>query len=197
MMAALAEVVCGRRASKGGSGRILEVGYGLGLSAFAIDELGCTDGTEEDVGIVEHVIIEANKEVAETARTFAKETAKVKTTVLEGFWQEECMRLEDGSFSGILFDAFPLQKSEVIDGEAYAFFQTAARLLEPGGVFTFYFDLADSWIATRQAFKGEITKQLLAAGFSRVEEGEEVAVNPPKECEYFWKSAFLVPVCIR
>merc|ERR1712176_946919 len=67
-MKALVEVVCRR------GGRILEVGYGLGISAKYIDEHG-----EGLLGsrVTEHVIIEANAEIAANAREFAKHS-KVK-----------------------------------------------------------------------------------------------------------------------
>ncbi len=99
-MAALAGVACAH------GGRVLEVGFGLGLSAHAIDALGVA------AGVTEHVIFEANAEVAKTARDFA-ESAQVPTTVIEGFWQDAVHQLEPASFSGILFDVFPLQKAEV------------------------------------------------------------------------------------
>ena len=129
-MEALAAVAC-----KNG-GRVLEVGFGLGLSAKYIDAHD---------GVTEHVIVEANAEVAAAARLFAEETATKKTTIIEAFWQDAVAAtspplLEGGSFDGILFDVFPLSKKEVVDGECDSFYPAAARLLKSGGRFTFYFD---------------------------------------------------------
>ena len=42
--------------------------------------------------MTQHVIIEANADVADKAREFAK-TSKVNTTVLEGFWQDIVLML--------------------------------------------------------------------------------------------------------
>eukprot|EP00966_Prymnesium_polylepis_P263282 6081355-Prymnesium_polylepis.1 len=97
-MQALARIACSR------TGRVLEVGYGLGMSARFIDEYA------SGAWVTEHVIIEANAEVAAAARRFA-ETARVQTTVLEGFWQEAVLTLQPGSFAGVLFDTFPLRGS--------------------------------------------------------------------------------------
>lgn len=76
-------------------GRVLEVGFGLGISAKYID--GSTSA------VTEHVIIEANAEIAAAARLFA-ETARVKTVVVEGFWQDavkDGLSLEAQSFDGV------------------------------------------------------------------------------------------------
>ena len=200
-MAALATVACSR------GGRVVEVGYGLGLSAKYIDAFAtnppCDADAEDDRGapagaaawVTEHLIIEANAEVALAARRFAA-SARVPTTVLEGFWQDVVETLPAGAFAGVLFDVYPLSSREVIDGECDSFYPAAARLLEPGGLFTFYFDVADSWPTTRRVFRDEATRKLHAAGFSLVEE-EELLCEPPADCEYFWKDRFIIPMCTR
>ena len=219
-MEALADVACHA------GGRVLEVGYGLGLSAQAIEDrlvritpaptptptpspsptptLAAAVATQpgDVIGALassitppEHVVIEANAEVAGLARRWAA-TAKAPTTVLEGFWQEETRGLADGSFDGILFDVYPLTSEEVIDGECDSFFATAARLLRRGGCLTFYFDIAHSWSAAVKTFDTEVTEKLLAAGFARVESGDCVC-HPPSDCEYFWKDRFIVPRAVR
>jgi len=71
-MKALAQVACLKK-----NGCVLEVGYGMGISATFIDEYK----------ISEHYIIEANYEVFLKAKEWAK-MAKVKTTVINGFWQD-------------------------------------------------------------------------------------------------------------
>jgi predicted methyltransferase len=177
-MRALAAVACH------GGGSVLEVGFGLGIAAAFIDALP----------IEEHHIIEANAEVAEHARRFAA-TARIKTIVHEGFWQDAVRVLPVASFAGVLFDVFPLTRQEVIDGEADEFYPAAARLLRRGGAFTFYFGHADSWIKAKQVFRGEAAK-LREAGFAAVE-SDEVEVSPPPDCEYFWGQRFIVPVVTR
>jgi guanidinoacetate N-methyltransferase len=204
-MAALAAVAC-----KNG-GRVLEVGFGLGLSAEQIDLYNSTAAAGGVPLVTEHFIIEANAEVAGAARLFA-ETAAVKTIVYEGFWQdvvEELLSVSaapststaagagtDNLFDGILFDVFPLTRDEVVDGECDSFYPAAARLLRSGGVFTYYFDVVKSWIHCKRIFRGESTRKLYTAGFTRVEE-DECMCQPPPDCEYFWKDRFIVPIVTK
>lgn len=61
--------------------------------------------------ITEHVVIEANEQVFERLKEFAK-TAKTKVTPILGFWQEIVPTLCDASFDGILFDPYPISQSE-------------------------------------------------------------------------------------
>eukprot|EP00933_Yihiella_yeosuensis_P062268 TRINITY_DN6520_c0_g1_i1.p1 TRINITY_DN6520_c0_g1~~TRINITY_DN6520_c0_g1_i1.p1 ORF type:complete len:190 (-),score=66.90 TRINITY_DN6520_c0_g1_i1:335-904(-) len=117
-MSALAAVACSVGDANGqskGGGRVLEVGFGMGISAKAIDEFL--------PAVKEHVILEANDMVLGRAAQWADDEAKVPTTVLGGFWQELVPSFEDGSFDGILFDAYPLSPGEAAgDGEVGAFF---------------------------------------------------------------------------
>jgi hypothetical protein len=80
----------------------LEVGFGLGISATYVQELG------KKTGLREHVIIEPNDGVFARLENFAKEftTETKKVTPMRGFWEEVVPTLESGSFDGILFDPF-------------------------------------------------------------------------------------------
>lgn len=155
------------------------------MSARFIDEYA------SGAWVTEHVIIEANAEVAAAARRFA-ETARVQTTVLEGFWQEAVLTLQPGSFAGVLFDTFPLRGSGQEYGEfSGSFYPAAARLLEAGGRFTFYFDEGESCL-----LGDDVARRLHAAGFVDVD-SEEVMCEAPPDCEYFSNDRFVAPVCTR
>eukprot|EP00929_Paragymnodinium_shiwhaense_P049073 TRINITY_DN24769_c1_g1_i1.p1 TRINITY_DN24769_c1_g1~~TRINITY_DN24769_c1_g1_i1.p1 ORF type:complete len:263 (+),score=71.30 TRINITY_DN24769_c1_g1_i1:65-853(+) len=180
-MEALAAAACEH------GGRVLEVGFGLGISA------GFIDGHE---GVTEHVILEANDEVFGKAQCWAARAAR-RTTVLQGFWQDLVCQLPDASFDAILFDVFPLDSEEAAgDGEVGPFFPHAARLLRPGGIFTFYFDAGASWIECQKEFRELTLPKLLAAGFSCVSD-DLVECQPRKMCTYAWKNRFLVPLAVR
>jgi guanidinoacetate N-methyltransferase len=166
-MKALAEVAT----IKGG--RILELGFGLGMSAGYIQEHPIT----------EHVIIEANVDVCQKARAFAA-SAKYPTTIIEGLWQEVIPKLEGESFSGILFDTYPLNLHEV-HRQHFWFFPEAFRLLSPQGVFTYYSDEVSD-------FSGEHLKALKDAGFMDIA-GKICHVTPPENCLYWKAETFLVP----
>ena len=152
-------------------GRVLEVGFGLGISARYIQEHA----------VREHVIIEANKDVFNDACTFAGRADR-KTTILFGFWQDVVSTLEPESFDGILFDTYPLSQEE-IHRNHFPFFPEAFRLLKKGGVFTYYSDeIAD--------FSDEHRLLLEKAGFRSIDK-EVCRVEPPAGCLY-WKSATIL-----
>jgi guanidinoacetate N-methyltransferase len=162
--------------SKGG--HILEVGFGMGISA----------GFVQKADIKSHTIIEANRYVAEVARGFCK-TARHSARVLEGLAREVIEQIPDGSLDAILHDAYPLDESEVMNQVHFA--KIAHRKLKPGGIFTYFSDEV-------HRFKDKHMKQLLDAGFSKKNiSGIVVPVNPPKECQYWNAPSVLAPIVIK
>jgi hypothetical protein len=202
-------IACSADENESNEKRVLEVGFGLGISADYLDQ---------QEGVTFHHIIEANEDVAARAVEFA-EHARCHTKISIGFWQahththtqlthtdthphtdtytdtrtrkhthftqDVVATLPDASFDGILFDCFPLTAGELVDGESSSFFAHAARLLRAGGVFTFYFDVARSWYHCKQVFETDTTKQLLSAGFDFVG-SEEIEITPDQDCAYIW-----------
>ncbi len=105
--------------SKGGV--VLEIGYGMGISSRFIQE----------ANIQKHIIIEANKQVANKARVFAKKVAR-PVKVLEGLWEEVINKVTDDSINGILFDSYPLTEEELYQNH-FSFFKVAYQKLKLGG----------------------------------------------------------------
>ncbi len=159
-------------------GQILEIGYGMGLSARAI----------QDRHPETHWIIECNRDVLKKARTDLNglvDSGKVR--LLEGFWQDVTSSLPDSSFDGILFDTYPL-KEEEIHSNHFWFFEEAHRLLKPGGILTYYSDEVDS-ISTQHLAKLE------AAGFNPANISFQTCnVNPPPDCEYWQHKTIVAPI---
>ena len=172
-MAVLAEIAA-TRATQGGAARVLEVGFGLGLSAGYVSRHAPR----------EHVVIECNRAVADLARRFAA-TSPHPVSVLEGFWEDVVPTLPDGGFDGILFDTYPLSDDEV-DSIFHPFVPHAHRLLRPGGVFTYYSDEAHGFDADHLAV-------LHASGFTKIS-GRVCRVAPPPGCEYWRQDTILAPV---
>ena len=115
-MARLAEV-----ATRAG-GRVLEVGFGMGISARALARHGAK----------QHIVLEPNIGRYAAAIDHATEHAiSCAVFPMLGYWEELVPLLRDGSFDAILFDPFP-----AVVGPA--FMRSARRLLKPGGVLTFY-----------------------------------------------------------
>ncbi|MDO8452018.1 MAG: class I SAM-dependent methyltransferase [bacterium] len=157
-------------------GIVLEVGFGMGISARFIQK----------GKISRHIIIEVNHEVAERARKFGKK-AKHPVEVVEGLWEEVIGRIPDKSLSGILFDTYPLTKAE-IHRNHFFFFKIASRKLKQGGIFTYYSDEIDS-------YHKEHLRKLMDAGFRRKNiDGEIVRMKPPKNCQYWKSDTILAPI---
>lgn len=170
-MEKLAEVAC----SEGG--HVLEIGYGLGLSARAI---------QRHSAILKHTIIECHPGVRERCqRDFAETLASGRLCLLSGFWQDIVPTLADGSVNGILLDMYPLTKEEKVQGRS-SFFHEAYRLLKPRGVLT-YFSQAE------QDFGIEDLDALHKAGFSDIR-SEVCDVDPPADCRYWRAKTIIVPI---
>jgi guanidinoacetate N-methyltransferase len=168
-MKALADVATRR------GGRVLELGFGMGISA----------GHVQAHALDEHVIVEANQQVFEKLQAFAAEHPNV--TPMLGFWQDVIPTLEDASFDGILFDTYPVQAEEV--AAHWFFFETAHRLLKPGGVFTYFSDEVSEFSERHLA-------ALRAAGFRNIR-SEICQVNPPEGCLYWTDPTIVVPILTK
>lgn len=157
-------------------GRVLEVGFGLGIAASYIQEKSMT----------EHHIIEANDQVFERMKSFAK-SAKCRTVLYSGFWEEISSNFEDEFFDGILFDTYPITFEELHTAR-FSFFSEAYRLLKVGGVFTHY--------SGELKFTDEYSSYLNQAGFSTYS-GSLVSVNPPIDCLYWSNDKIMAPIIIK
>ncbi len=160
-------------------GVILELGYGMGISAGFIQEHD----------IEKHIIIEVNEDVVKKAKVFAK-NAPHKTEILYGLWEDEIEKIPDNSLSGILFDTYPLTEKELYQNH-FNFFPFAYRKLKKGGIFTYYSDEI-------KEFSKIHIKKLKEAGFERKNITRKIiSINPPKDCEYWKAGTILVPIVIK
>jgi guanidinoacetate N-methyltransferase len=165
--------------SKGGA--ILEVGFGLGISAKYIQQYD----------IEHHTIVEANSDVFVKLEEFARQ-AKHKVTPILGFWQEVVDSLPSESFDGILFDTYPITKEE-LDKLSFQFVEAAYRLLKKGGVFTYFSDYPD--------FRPSFLQFLNEVGFSQV---SATTCNIQFQGSKYWgketpfdQLEFLAPIIIK
>lgn len=157
-------------------GKILEVGFGMGISARYIQEHE----------IEEHIIIEGNADVFVKLEEFAQQ-AKHKVTPIFGLWQEVVDSLPNDSFDGILFDTAPIIENDVIE-VPYYFIDQAYRLLKKGGVFSRFMRELEITPDYRQ--------RLNKAGFFNIS-NTLCSVNPPKDCLYWDKPVMLAPIIIK
>ena len=158
-------------------GKILEVGFGMGISARYIQEHE----------IEEHIIIEANADVFVKLEEFAQQ-AKHKVTPIFGFWQDVVDSLPNDSFDGILFDLAPITEDQLIVPNYYYYVEYAYRLLKKGGVFSHFMNKIE--------IKPDYRQILNQAGFFSIS-GTLCSVNPPKDCLYWDEPVLLAPIIIK
>ena len=160
-------------------GIVLELGYGMGISAKYIQQNNVT----------KHIIIEANHDVAGKARDFA-EAATHPIEIMEGFWEDEILKIPDESLDGILFDTYPLSEKELYQNHFF-FFPFAYKKLKKGGIFTYYSDEVKDF--------GEVhLRKLQESGFKLNNiKGEPFSVTPPKDCKYWQDNTMLAPIIMK
>ncbi len=154
-------------------GDILEVGFGMGISAGEIMKRGCRSYT----------VIEAHPEIAALARRWASQQ-NVQVTVLQGFWQEVIPKMKE-QYDGILFDTFPLSQEERHRNH-FAFIPHAPRLLRSRGILTLYSD-------ETMNFRTEHL-ELLLTHFDEVKLVKVTGLQPPPDCEYWHETHMILPV---
>ncbi len=154
-------------------GDILEVGFGMGISARAIVDQGCRTYT----------VIEAHPEVAALAREWASQL-DIRANVIEGLWQDVIPQIST-QFDGVLFDTYPLSEDERRRNHV-PFVPWAPLLLRNEGVFVYYSDETEE-------FRAEHLK-LLLRHFDEVKLIKVSGLEPPPDCEYWDSSHMIVPV---
>ena len=111
MMELHAEIVC----RKGGD--ILEIGFGLGISASYI----------QTHNINSHTIIEPHPEIAKKAREWSQKMKNVK--IIESDWFDVIDKLE--MYDGVFYDA-------EFDKNMYEFYDLIKPKIKKGGIYSFF-----------------------------------------------------------
>jgi surfactin family lipopeptide synthetase C len=165
-------------------GEILEIGFGRGVSAEFIQELG----------VGSHTIIESNSHSVERHyRPWRRRHAERDIHLIQGRWQD----VEDqiGLYDGIFFHAFPLNEKEfveyVIDSVTFAehFFPTAAAHLRPGGAFTYLSTEIDSLSRRHQ--------RLLLRHFTSLSLSVEKLEIPADTQDTWWADSMVIVKAVK
>ena len=164
-------------------GTVLECGHGMSISSTYI-QLNAT------VSVAAHHIIEANVNVAARADKWAGEmlgkNGGTRIVVHRGYTWDVAPVLRDNSFDGILYDTYPLEAGKV--GKHHLdFVADAARLLKPGGYFTFFMN-------EEEGLSEQERKVLTAAGFECT--SQKVPTPTPDDCKYWRHKHLVAPTCI-
>ena len=132
LMEAMAEVACET------GGDVLEIGFGRGIAATCIQELG----------VRSHTIIECNEAVAARFEKWRLQYSDQELRLVRGMWQDTIDTL--GLFDAVFFHTYPLNEEEYMDyvvgSTTFAehFFPAASGCLKPGGLFTYMTNEMDS-----------------------------------------------------
>jgi guanidinoacetate N-methyltransferase len=153
-------------------GRVLEIGYGLGMCSAFIQE----------IGVAEHVIVEAHPRIAETARQWA-EGRPGNIQIVDGFWQNELPKI--GNFDAIVFDPHPLTATPRAHYEEIV--PIASHHLRRSGCLTY--------VSLQSAISRDHRK-LLFKYFSHVEFAVVKNIDAPSVCSY-WKGDTMTIPCAR
>lgn len=154
-------------------GDVLEVGFGMGISAQKILGYGCSSYT----------VIEVHPVIAAQARRWGREQA-VDVTVLEGAWQDIVPGF-DRRFDGVLFDTYPLSAQERHRNH-FPFIPLAPGLLRDEGVLVYYSDETVD-------FRPEHLR-LILTHFNDVKLARVDGLQPVANCDYWQETHMIVPV---
>ena len=164
-------------------GDVLEVGFGMGISATYIQECG----------VRSHTIIECNKDVIKNLNEWKDRYSNQDIRLLPKQWQDIVPQLE--IYDGILFDTYPINEKEfvkyVINNITFAehFFPVAASCLKKGGFFTYYTNEIDSFSRRHQ--------RLLFQNFSSFNLSVVKPLYPPKDNVNWWADSMVVVKAIK
>lgn len=166
-------------------GDVLEVGFGLALSATCIQKYG----------VRSYTIIEANQEVVKRFHEWQKQFPGRDIRLLHGRWHDVHTQLQDETFDGVFFDTVPTFEDEylreVIDNVVMAedFFPVAARVLRPGGIFTWYTNEIDTLSRGHQ--------RLIQKYFSSFTVTVARPIYPPEDCHYWFADSMVVVKAVK
>lgn len=161
-------------------GDILEVGFGMAISATYLQE----------VGVRSYTVVECNSQVISRFERWKQSYPNNNIRLVEGMWQDVVDQLE--SYDGILFDTYPSSQDEYVRNEVEGlpythcgeFFPVAAKLLKKGGVFTYFSCEIDTLSRGHQ--------RLLLEHFDSFEVSVVCDLEPPEGCQYWWSDSMVV-----
>ncbi len=157
-------------------GHILNIGYGLGILDTVIESYRASRNIQD------HIIIEINTHLAKEAQAIPH------ATVLEGSWEEALHTLPQEHFSGIVYDGYPLDLTE-LHRDGILFIETVAKLklLKSTGTLTFFVDAPDTLGTQFRGFLKNLGFDYLAL--------ETLPITPPKRHRKNWQfDHFLAPI---
>lgn len=164
-------------------GDVLEIGFGRGVSASMIQQLG----------VRSHTIIECNPHVIERFERWRQTLPHRDLRIVPGLWQDVIDSL--GEFDAVFFHTYALDEdeaAELLTGNvtfAAPFFPVAAAHLRPGGVFTYLSNEIDSL--------GRAHQRLLFEHFRSVQLRPVPLALPPDVRDAWWADSMIVVEAVK
>ena len=164
-------------------GDVLEIGFGRGVSARAIQRLG----------VRSHTIVECNPHVLERFDRWRATLPDRDIRVVPGLWQEVIGSL--GVFDAVFFHTYALDEDEAVEllsnsvTFAASFFPVAAAHLRSGGVFTYLTNEIDTLSRAHQ--------RLLFAHFSALRMHRVPLSMPADARDAWWADSMVVVEAVK
>jgi spermidine synthase/acyl carrier protein len=164
-------------------GDILEVGFGMGISATYMLEMG----------VRSYTVIECNDDVVKQFEAWRSQYPRVKIRLIHGRWQDVLDQLE--MYDAIFFDTYHTSEEEFIEHVvkditfAEHFFPTAAKHLRQGGIFTYYTNEIDTFSRRHQ--------RLVFKYFDTLTLEVVKPLHPPADCNYWWADSMVVVKAVK
>ena len=162
-------------------GDVLEIGFGMGISASMIQENG----------VRSYTVLECNADVKDYFNVWKKKYENSKIELIFGRWEEIIESL--GCFDGIFFDTYPLSEEEwrdrIVNSGIQRIFKVMSEHLNSGGVLTYFTGEYDS-IARRDQRK-------IFEYFSEISIKRITELAPPEDCNYWFLDAMVLIQAIK
>ncbi len=158
-------------------GHVLEIGFGMGISATYIQEMG----------VASHTIVESNEDIRRALLEWRRGYPERDIKIMQGRWQDLVDQF--GTFDSVLFDAYPMSEEEFTEHVvermtfAEAFFPVASGCLRSGGVFTYYSNEIDSFSRRHQ--------RALLRYFDSITLKVVGSLRPPQTSHYWWADSMV------
>jgi len=164
-------------------GDVLEIGFGRGVSA----------GMIQQVGVRSHTIIECNPHVIARFERWRETLTDRDLRLVPGLWQDVIDSL--GEFDAVFFHTYALDEDEAVEllesnvTFAAPFFPVAAAHLRPGGVFTYLSNEIDSL--------GRAHQRLLFEHFRSVQLRRVSLALPEDVRDAWWADSMVVVEAVK
>lgn len=167
-------------------GKILNIGFGLGIVDTYIEELRSTRE------ITEHHIVELNEHVFTMAEEWREKQPNKEQIFLHlGNWEVVLLDLQKKEyvFDGVVYDAYPLEIDEICrDSVSFLYSLIKFKLVkEYSGIITFYLDTIDGMSEKFQSY-------LQALGVNEIQVKKINVSLPDREREHWDTPYFLAPL---